>query len=271
MRSYHTNRKKMPRHFAVGSIMAYEAARGGRLDQAAIAEFQETISQRPSMSACISARQSRRALSVKAFSRKAFSRKAFFRKTLKALFLLATSFIMMIAREGAMATAHAQSFTVTSPGSADGALLTRRNAASAGDCGGENISPPIAWSHTPPGTLSHAIVMYDPDGGKGLGSVHWVAYDIAPSSGALEEGAGTAESGRFVGGTNHQGHHDLCRSMPTGRRPASPLCLQRLCARSPAREPRPGIDAGRIPPGDSRPYPRGVKHRAALCPLSARR
>jgi len=114
-----------------------------------------------------------------------------------------------------MATAQAQSFTVTSPGSADGALLTRRNAASAGDCGGENISPPIAWSHAPSGTLSHAIVMYDPDGGKGLGSVHWVAYDIAPSSAALEEGAGTAESGRFVGGTTTRGTTTYAGPCPT--------------------------------------------------------
>ena len=35
--------------------------------------------------------------------------------------------------------------------------------------------------------------------------MHWVAYDIAPSSGVLEEGAGGAESGRFVGGTNTSG------------------------------------------------------------------
>src|SRR6516162_5985181 len=73
----------------------------------------------------------------------------------------------------------AQSFTVTSPGSPDGAMLTRRNAASIGDCGGENLSPPLAWSPSPDGTRSHAVILYDPDGAKGLGSVHWVAYDLA--------------------------------------------------------------------------------------------
>ncbi|MFI5013678.1 MAG: YbhB/YbcL family Raf kinase inhibitor-like protein [Hyphomicrobiales bacterium] len=104
-----------------------------------------------------------------------------------------------------MATAQTQSFTVTSRGSPDGAFLARRNASNLGDCGGENVSPPIAWSHAPRGTLSHAVVLYDPDGGKGLGSVHWVAYDIAPSTHSLDEGAGAAASSLVVGGTNTRG------------------------------------------------------------------
>ncbi|SDR61931.1 hypothetical protein SAMN05519103_07681 [Rhizobiales bacterium GAS113] len=99
----------------------------------------------------------------------------------------------------------AQSFTVTSPGLADGALLTRRHAASAGDCGGENVSPALAWSPSPEGTRSHAVIVYDPDGGKGLGSVHWVAYDLPASRSSLAEGEGTAAPGAFVGGTNTRG------------------------------------------------------------------
>ena len=67
-----------------------------------------------------------------------------------------------------MTTAQARSFTVTSPGLADGALLSTRNAGSAGDCGGENMSPALAWSEVPEGTKSFAIVVYDVDGGKGL-------------------------------------------------------------------------------------------------------
>jgi Raf kinase inhibitor-like YbhB/YbcL family protein len=98
-----------------------------------------------------------------------------------------------------------ESFAVTSPGLDDGGFLARRNAGG-GDCGGENISPPLGWSHAPLGTLSHAVVMYDPDGGKGLGSVHWVAYDIAPSMNfLLAEGAGTSGSSLFVGGANTRG------------------------------------------------------------------
>jgi Raf kinase inhibitor-like YbhB/YbcL family protein len=108
----------------------------------------------------------------------------------------------------------AKPFTVMSPGLDDGALLSRRNAASAGDCGGENISPPIAWSNTPKGTLSHAVVVYDPDGSKGLGSVHWVAYDIAASTTSLAEGAGSAPSTQFVGGANNRGGNSYAGPCP---------------------------------------------------------
>jgi Raf kinase inhibitor-like YbhB/YbcL family protein len=118
---------------------------------------------------------------------------------------LAFSFFMTIVPEGVMMSAQARSFTVTSPGLADGALLSRRNAGSGGDCGGDNISPALAWSEAPDGTKSYAIVVYDPDGGKGLGSVHWVAYDISPSTSAFAEGAGAASSGSFVGGANTRG------------------------------------------------------------------
>jgi Raf kinase inhibitor-like YbhB/YbcL family protein len=126
-------------------------------------------------------------------------------RALKPFFWLAAFIFLASAFEGEMASAQAQSFTVISPGSADGAFMTRRNAGSAGDCGGENVSPELAWSHAPAATLSHAVVAYDPDGGKGLGSVHWVAYDISPSVTSLAEGAGGVASGLFVGGTNTRG------------------------------------------------------------------
>ena len=119
-------------------------------------------------------------------------------------FFVLTAF-MSIAPEPAMTSAQARSFTVTSPGLADGALLSRRNAGSAGDCGGENMSPALAWSEVPEGTKSFAIVVYDVDGGKGSGSVHFVAYDISPFATTLAEGAGGSSSGGFVGGTNTRG------------------------------------------------------------------
>jgi Raf kinase inhibitor-like YbhB/YbcL family protein len=111
----------------------------------------------------------------------------------------------MFGLENAMVSAATPSFTVTSPGLADGALLSARHAGNAGDCGGENISPPLAWSGVPDGTKSFAIVVYDPDGGKGLGSVHFVAYDIPPAAKSFAEGAGAGASGGFVGGTNTRG------------------------------------------------------------------
>jgi Raf kinase inhibitor-like YbhB/YbcL family protein len=113
-----------------------------------------------------------------------------------------------------------QPFTVMSPAFEDGGELTRRNAGDAQGCGGGNVSPPLAWSHAPPGTMSHAVIVYDPDGGKGLGSVHWVAYGLAPSVTALPEGAGTASPAAFVGGINNRGtlfYNGPCP--PVGDRP----------------------------------------------------
>lgn len=106
--------------------------------------------------------------------------------------------------EHPMTHAATASFTVTSPGLEDGALLPRRHAG-AGDCGGENVSPALAWSGVPDGVKGFAIVVYDPDGGKGLGSVHFVAYDIPEAARGFAEGAGTGVSGGFVGGTNTRG------------------------------------------------------------------
>jgi len=112
---------------------------------------------------------------------------------------------LMFGLEPPMTQAASPSFTVTSPEFADGALLSSRHAGNAGDCGGENISPALAWSGVPDGTKSFAIVVYDPDGGKGLGLVHFVAYDISPQTRSFAEGAGAGASGGFAGGTNTRG------------------------------------------------------------------
>jgi hypothetical protein len=42
---------------------------------------------------------------------------------------------------------------------------------------GENISPALAWTAGPAGTMSYAITMIDVD----TGVIHWVMYDIAGS------------------------------------------------------------------------------------------
>jgi Raf kinase inhibitor-like YbhB/YbcL family protein len=67
---------------------------------------------------------------------------------------------------------------------------------------GQNISPPLAWSNPPLGTKSFVVMLTDPDGGHGAGSVHWVAYDIAPKTTSIAEGAGTAAPMAWVGGSN---------------------------------------------------------------------
>ena len=94
-------------------------------------------------------------------------------------------------------------FTLTSPGLADGGTLDSSHAASANNCGGGNVSPALQWRNAPAGTKSYAVTIFDPDGAKGLGIVHWVLYGIAPSVTAL--GAGAAAPPGSIGGTNRTG------------------------------------------------------------------
>lgn len=100
-------------------------------------------------------------------------------------------------------------FTLSSPAFSDDGMLPLKYAGGAlcgKDSHGGNISPPLAWSNPPPGTKSFAIVMIDPDGRRGLGSVHWVAYGIPASRTNLPEGeGGQGSAADIVDGKNSRG------------------------------------------------------------------
>lgn len=57
-----------------------------------------------------------------------------------------------------------------------------------GDCGGKNVSLPVAWTNLPAKAKSVAVFLWDPDGATGLGVSHWVAYNIAAERGQLKSG-----------------------------------------------------------------------------------
>ena len=111
---------------------------------------------------------------------------------------------------GAASAADQAHFTLSSPAFTDDATLPLKYAGGA-LCGatskGGDTSPPLAWSHPPAGTKSFAIVMIDPDGRKGLGSVHWVAYGIAPTRTSVKagEGGAAAPAKDIVEGKNSRG------------------------------------------------------------------
>jgi Raf kinase inhibitor-like YbhB/YbcL family protein len=67
-------------------------------------------------------------------------------------------------------------------------------------CGGGNVSPALSWSGAPPGTLSFAITVHDPDAPAG-GWWHWLIYDIPSTSTALLAGAGNPVSGKAPTGS----------------------------------------------------------------------
>ena len=100
-------------------------------------------------------------------------------------------------------------FTLSSPAFSDDGMLPLRYAGGplcGKDSHGGNISPPLAWSNPPAGTKSFAVIMIDPDGRRGLGSVHWIAYGIPAARADLKEGEGgpASETG-IVDGKNSRG------------------------------------------------------------------
>jgi Raf kinase inhibitor-like YbhB/YbcL family protein len=61
-------------------------------------------------------------------------------------------------------------------------------------CDGADISPPLKWSGTPPGTRSFVLVVEDPDAPSGVFR-HWAAYDIPGNSRGLARGYGRSRPG----------------------------------------------------------------------------
>lgn len=82
-------------------------------------------------------------------------------------------------------------FRLTSPMFADGGAIPSKYT-----CEGEEISPPLAWSGTPPETKSLVLILDDPDApdprAPRMTWVHWVLYDLPPTTSSLPEGADRA-------------------------------------------------------------------------------
>ena len=98
--------------------------------------------------------------------------------------------------------ATAAPFTVSSSTFSDGGMLTKKQAADdpMRMCGGENVSPALAWANAPEKTKSFVVFMLDPDGLLGQGVSHWVGYNIPSSVKGLAEGEITKGSKNFTGG-----------------------------------------------------------------------
>jgi Raf kinase inhibitor-like YbhB/YbcL family protein len=96
------------------------------------------------------------------------------------------------------------SFTVSSPAVKDDGVLPTKYAGAA-ECGGKNVSLPLAWKNPPPSTKSFVVMMTDPDGRRGLGSVHWIAYNIPYIRSGIKEGDGAGKAKDITGGKNSRG------------------------------------------------------------------
>lgn len=121
---------------------------------------------------------------------------------------------------GAAANA-SELFMLQSPAFGDNALLEKRFAGKADNnpnCTGDNESPALIWSNPPANTKSFALIVHDPEGAKGLGVTHLVAYNISPSATGLA--ANDLRDGKnFTGGKNTPGTdkwHGPCPPPGTG-------------------------------------------------------
>jgi Raf kinase inhibitor-like YbhB/YbcL family protein len=115
--------------------------------------------------------------------------------------------IVLLSAQSALA---AEPFAVTSSAYKDGDVWPSKFAGSDPQrsnppCPGQNVSPPLGWTNAPTASKSFAIIMYDPDGGNGLGSVHWVAYNIPVSKTSLAEGEASQSPKGWTAGKNNVG------------------------------------------------------------------
>jgi Raf kinase inhibitor-like YbhB/YbcL family protein len=91
---------------------------------------------------------------------------------------------------------------LTSDAFEDGATIPERHT-----CEGDDVSPSLAWSALPEETKSLALIEHDPDAPSG-DFVHWVAWNIEPGTGGLEEGAAPPAEG--TNGFGNPGYGGPC-------------------------------------------------------------
>lgn len=70
-------------------------------------------------------------------------------------------------------------------------------------CEGNDISPPLKWSGLPEGTKSLVLIVDDPDApdpkAPRMTWIHWVLYNIPPTSSGLAEAVHSLPSGTTAG------------------------------------------------------------------------
>ena len=91
-----------------------------------------------------------------------------------------------------------ETLSVTSTAFADGGMIPARHT-----CDGDGVNPPLSFGDVPSGTQSLALIMDDPDAPRGTW-VHWVKFDITPTTRVVAEGiepdgvAGKGTSGNIA-------------------------------------------------------------------------
>lgn len=117
--------------------------------------------------------------------------------------MLAIASLVVPVGASAQTPALKPSFLVTSTYQ-DAAFIDKRNAASERDCGGQNLSPALAWTGEPAKTQSFAVLFQDPDGNNGQSEGKWIGYNIPVTVHGFVEGEMTRNSlGMTIGVNDH--------------------------------------------------------------------
>lgn len=83
---------------------------------------------------------------------------------------------------------------------------------------GEQVSPELRWTNTPPGTQSFVLYFHDPDVARNKTTddqVHWVVWNIPPTATGLPEGVP-------AGAERPDGSRQISASGPQYRGPGAP-------------------------------------------------
>lgn len=113
--------------------------------------------------------------------------------------------------------AQAAAMSVSSTSFTEGATIATRFADHGAACGdGQGVSPQVGWTNLPDGTRSVAVMLFDPDGGKGLGVAHWVAYNIDAARGQIRENEAATSIAGITIGKNMQGNAAYRGMCPPG-------------------------------------------------------
>ena len=109
-------------------------------------------------------------------------------------------------------------FTIRSPAFSAGSNMPTRHT-----CDGQDVSPALAWSDPPPGTVTFVLIVDDPDAPDPAAPrrvwVHWLLYNLPADWTELPEGAGNrdpaAPARHAMTDANARGYHGPCP--PIGR------------------------------------------------------
>ena len=92
------------------------------------------------------------------------------------------------------------SFPISSGSFANGGNIPKKFT-----CDGADVSPELSWTQPPAGTQSFALIADDPDAPIET-FVHWVIYDLPPTTSALPEGIGKVDE---LANGSRQGQNDF--------------------------------------------------------------